>query len=75
MNKYEREFKIAELIAESEEQRRFDEFYEKIQNLIIRHKTQEPHLPLMFILTNDASIDYVRTELRKQRGLLEEKEK
>lgn len=51
MNKWEREFKIAELIAESEEQRRFNEFYEKIPNVIIRHKTQESHLPLMFILT------------------------
>ena len=49
MNKWEREFKIAELIAESEEQRRFDEFYEKNPNLIIRHKTQESHLPLIFI--------------------------
>ena len=49
MNKCEREFKIAELIAESEEQRRFDEFYEKIPNVIIRHKTQESYLPLIFI--------------------------
>lgn len=49
MNKWEREFKIAELIAESEEQRRVDEFYEKIPNVIIRHKTQESHLPLIFI--------------------------
>lgn len=49
MNKWELEFKIAELIAESEEQQRFDEFYEKIPNLIIRHKTQESHLPLIFI--------------------------
>ena len=49
MNKLEREFEIAELIAESEEQRRFDKFYEKIPNLIIRHKTQESHLPLMFV--------------------------
>ena len=49
MNKWEREFKIAELIAESEEQRRFAEFYEKIPNAIIRHKTQESHLPLIFI--------------------------
>lgn len=49
MNKWEREFKMAELIAESEEQRRFNEFYEKIPNVIIRHKTQESHLPLMFI--------------------------
>lgn len=48
-NKLEREFKIAELLAESEEQRRFDEFYEKIPNLMIRHKTQESHLPLIFI--------------------------
>ena len=48
-NKWEREFKIAELLAESEEQRRFDEFYEKIPNLMIRHKTQESHLPLIFI--------------------------
>ena len=49
MNKWEREFKIIELIAELEEQRRFDEFYEKIPNLIIRHKTQESHLPLILI--------------------------
>lgn len=49
MNKWELEFKIAELIAELEEQRRFDEFYEKIPNVISRHKTQESHLPLMFI--------------------------
>lgn len=49
MNKWEREFKIAELIAESEEQRRFDEFYEKIPELAVRHKTQESHLPLIFV--------------------------
>ena len=49
MNKWEREFKIAELIAELEEQRRFDEFYEKIPNAIIRCKTEESHLPLIFI--------------------------
>ena len=53
MNKWEREFKIAELIAELEEQRRFDEFYEKIPNVIIRHKTQESHLPLIFISSSD----------------------
>lgn len=52
MNKWEREFKIAELIAESEEQRRFDEFYKKIQNVIIKPKTQELHLPLMFFITS-----------------------
>ena len=49
MNKWEQEFKIAELIAESEEQQRFDNFYEKIPNAIIRHKTQESHSPLIFI--------------------------
>ena len=49
MNKWELEFKIAKLIAESEEQRRFDEFYEKIPNGRIRHKTQESHLPLKFV--------------------------
>ena len=49
MNKWEREFKIAELIAESEEQQRFYEFYVKIPNVIIRYKTQESHLPLIFI--------------------------
>lgn len=49
MNKWEREFKIAELIEESEEQRRFDEFYEKIPELVVRHKTQESHLPLIFV--------------------------
>ena len=49
MNKWELELKIAELIAELEEQRRFDEFYEKIPNLIIKHKTQESHLPLIFM--------------------------
>lgn len=47
MNKWEREFKIAELIAESEEQQRFDEFYKKISKVIIRRKTQESHLPLL----------------------------
>ena len=57
MNKWEREFKIAELIAESEEQRRFAEFYEKISNLIIRHKTQESHLPLMFISSAEKVVE------------------
>ena len=52
MNKWEREYKIAELIAESEEQRRFNEFYEKIPNVIIRHKTQESHLPLIFFISS-----------------------
>ena len=51
MNKWEREFKIAELIAESEKQRRFDEFYEKIPNVIIRRKTQELHLPLLISIS------------------------
>lgn len=49
MNKWEKEFKIAELIAESEEQQRFYEFYAKIPNVIIIHKTQESHLPLIFV--------------------------
>ena len=59
MNKCEREFKIAELVAESEEQRRFVEFYEKIPNVIIRHKTQESHLPLIFISSAEGKQNYL----------------
>lgn len=37
------------LIEEAKEQERFVEFYARIPELAIRHKTHESHLPLKFV--------------------------
>ena len=42
----------AMLIEEAKEQEQFADFYALIPELVIRHKTQESHLPLKF-LTNE----------------------
>lgn len=63
MNKWEREFKIAELIAESEEQRRFNEFYEKIQNALIGHKTRESHSPLILFISSAEKRDTIDVDI------------
>ena len=39
----------AMLIEEMKEQEQFAEFYASIPELVIRHKTQESHLPLKFV--------------------------
>lgn len=49
MDKMEREIKIAELIAECEELERFEKFYESLPSMVMRHSTQESHLPLIYI--------------------------
>ena len=36
----------AMLIEEAKEQERFQDFYASIPELVIRHKTQEQHLPM-----------------------------
>ena len=40
------------LIEEAKEQEQFSEFYAQIPELVVRHKTQESHLPLKFV-TNE----------------------
>ena len=42
----------AMLIEHAKEQERFRDFYSSIPKLVIRHKTQESHLPLIFV-TNE----------------------
>ena len=39
----------AMLIEEAKEQERFPDFYDSIPGLVVRHKTQESHLPLIFL--------------------------
>ena len=45
------EFECAMLLEEAKEQERFEAFYSSIPKLIVRHKTLESHLPLIFITT------------------------
>ena len=56
MDKWEMEFKMAELLEEAKEQERFERFFASIPNLIARHKTQESHLPLIFITSADGKM-------------------
>ena len=56
MDKWEMEFKIAELLEEAKEQERFERFFASIPNLIARHKTHESHLPLIFITSADGKM-------------------
>ena len=39
----------AMLIEEAKEQEQFADFYTSVPELIVRHKTQESHLPLKFL--------------------------
>ena len=52
MDKFERDFLIAELIEEAKEQERFERFYEPVPSISKRHGTLESHLPLIFRITN-----------------------
>lgn len=42
-------WEYAMLIEEAKEQERFADFYSSIPELIVRHKTLESHLPLIFV--------------------------
>lgn len=61
------EFECAMLLEEAKEQERFDAFYSSIPKLIVRHKTLESHLPLIFITTaqKNKSEDLVRAQMKK----------
>ena len=43
----------AMLIEEAKEHERSAEFYARIPEFVVRHKTQEAHLPLKFFVTNE----------------------
>ena len=53
MTKAEREFKIAELLEEAKEYERFEKFYASIPSISCRMRTEESHLPLLYITSAD----------------------
>lgn len=53
MDKWEREFKIAELLEEAKEYEKFERFYESLPVMKNRLRTEESHLPLIYITSAD----------------------
>ena len=53
MDKWEREFKIAELLEEAKEYEKLERFYESLPVMKNRLRTEESHLPLIYITSAD----------------------
>ncbi len=49
MKKWEQEFKITELLEEAQEYKKFEYFYESLPVIKNRLRTEESHLPLIYI--------------------------
>ena len=58
MNKWELELKIAEMLEEAKEEERFRDFCESLPLVAIRRRTEESHLPLMWITTAENKSKY-----------------